>query len=64
MIKSKSAVLKGIGNWAYEEIEIPEIKQDESLIKTISSGICSTDIYRSMKSGFYSYPIVPGHEMF
>ena len=64
MIKSKSAVLKGIGNWAYEEIEIPEIKQNESLIKTISSGICSTDIYRSMKSGFYSYPIVPGHEMF
>lgn len=64
MIKSKAAVLKSIGNWSYEEIEIPEIKPEEALIKTIHSGICSTDIYRSMQSGFYSYPIVPGHEMF
>ncbi len=64
MIKSKAAVLKGIGNWSYDEISIPELKKDDALIKTISSGICSTDIVRSMQSGFYSYPIVPGHEMF
>ena len=63
MIKSKAAVLKNIGEWSYDEIIIPDLKSDEAIIKTISCGICSTDIVRSMQTGFYSYPIVPGHEM-
>lgn len=63
MIKSKAAVLKSLGDWSYDEINIPDIKIDEAIIKIIYGGICSTDIVRSMKTGFYSYPIVPGHEM-
>jgi len=63
MITSKSSVLKGLGNWDYDEIKIHDPNKDQSIIKIISCGICSTDIVRSMKIGFYFYPIVPGHEM-
>jgi len=63
MIKAKAAVLKGLGNWDYDEIIIPNPGKDRAVIKIIKSGICSTDVVRSMEFGFYSYPIVPGHEM-
>ena len=63
MIKSKAAILKSLGKWEYDQIEVPNPKKDQALIKIINCGICSTDIVRSMKVGFYSYPIVPGHEM-
>ena len=63
MIKSKAAILKGLGDWIYDEIEIPEPDKSRAIIRIIKSGICSTDVVRSMEFGFYSYPIVPGHEM-
>ena len=63
MIKAKAAVLKGLGDWAYDEIDIPEPNKNRAIIKILKSGICSTDVVRSMVFGFYSYPIVPGHEM-
>ena len=63
MIKSKAAILKGLGEWIYDEIEIPEPDKSRAIIRIIRSGICSTDVVRSMEFGFYSYPIVPGHEM-
>ena len=63
MIKSKSSILKSLGKWNYDEIKISEPNQDQAIVKIISCGICSTDIVRSMKTGFYLYPIVPGHEM-
>ena len=63
MIKSKSSILKSLGVWDYDEIKIPEPNHDQAIVKIISCGICSTDIVRSMQTGFYSYPIVPGHEM-
>ena len=63
MIKAKAALLKSLGNWTYDEISIPDPGKDRAIIKIIKSGICSTDVVRSMEKGFYSYPIVPGHEM-
>ena len=63
MIISKSSLLKGLGNWDYDEIKINDPNKDQAIIKIISCGICSTDVVRSMKIGFYFYPIVPGHEM-
>ena len=64
MIKSRAAVLRGLGEWRYEEIDIKNPSKDQAIIKISKSGICSTDVVRSMQFGFYSYPIVPGHEMF
>lgn len=63
MIKAKAALLKSLGNWTYDEIIIPDPGKDRAIIKILKSGICSTDVVRSMEVGFYSYPIVPGHEM-
>ncbi len=64
MKKVKAAVLKNLGEWTYDEISVPEPEKDRAVIKIVKSGICSTDVIRSMEFGFYSYPIVPGHEMF
>ena len=47
MIKSKSAVLKSLSNWDYDEIKIQNPNKDQAIIKIISCGICSTDIVRS-----------------
>ena len=63
MINSKSAVLKSLGEWDYDEITVNDPNQDQVIVKVIHCGICSTDIIRSMKVGFYNYPIVPGHEI-
>ena len=63
MIYSKSSVLKNLGSWEYDEIKIEDPNSNQALVKIHSCGICSTDVVRSMKVGFYSYPIVPGHEM-
>ena len=63
MIKSKSAVLKSLSNWDYDEITVQNPNKDQVLVKVIQCGICSTDVVRSMKVGFYNYPIVPGHEI-
>ncbi len=61
----KASYLKKLKKWTYSEIPVPS-NYDESkyaIVKTSLNGICSTDILRSMKTGFYNYPIVPGHEI-
>ena len=63
MIKSKSAVLKSLGDWDYDEIIVNDPNQDQVIVKVIQCGICSTDVVRSMEVGFYNYPIVPGHQI-
>ena len=51
--------------WKYKDIPKPVIKDTSkyAIVKIRLNGICSTDILRSMETGFYNYPIVPGHEM-
>ena len=63
MLKSKSAILKSLGNWDYDEISVQDPNSEAAVIKVIQCGICSTDVIRSMEVGFYNYPIVPGHEI-
>ena len=63
MIKSFSAILKSLGKWDYDEIQINNPNDDQALVKVSQCGICSTDVVRSMEVGFYNYPIVPGHEI-
>jgi L-iditol 2-dehydrogenase len=63
MKKMKAAVVEKPGVIAIKEIPVPEISEDEVLIKVKYTGICGTDysIYR----GFYSadkLPMVAGHE--
>lgn len=44
------------------DLGLPELKQDELLIKVMASGICGTDIHIFRGDYMGGYPIVPGHE--
>jgi len=64
----KAVVIHGPQRASLEEIEIPEIKPGEVLIRVAYEAICATDleIYDGTlgyyKNGVAKYPITPGHE--
>jgi L-iditol 2-dehydrogenase len=61
MEKMKAAMYYKNDDVRIEEQEIPEISEDEMLVKVISSGICGSDVmewYRVKKA-----PLVLGHEI-
>lgn len=59
----KAQVLYEIGNLQYSDIKVPDIKEDEALVKVSACGICGSDIPRVFKTGAHNMPLVPGHEM-
>lgn len=58
----KSWVLHEINDFRLEEVEKPEVKDDEVLVAVRAAGICGSDIPRVFKTGAYSYPLILGHE--
>ena len=58
----KAYVLHKINDLRFEEVEIPEINDDEVLVKVKAVGICGSDIPRIYKTGTYHYPLIAGHE--
>jgi L-iditol 2-dehydrogenase len=59
----KAAVLRGIDDLRLEELQIPQAKDNEVLIRIKSSGLCGTDVH--MWEGTNdegTFPFVPGHE--
>lgn len=58
----KAWSLHGIGNISLDEVPIPEISDNEALVKVKSAGICGSDIPRIYKTGAYHHPLIPGHE--
>ncbi len=52
--KAKSIVLK--------DFPVPEVQDNEVLIRVMSSGICGTDVHIFRGEYLGSYPIIPGHE--
>jgi 2-desacetyl-2-hydroxyethyl bacteriochlorophyllide A dehydrogenase len=64
----KAVVIKGEHQAAIEEIEIPEVKPGDTLIRVAYEAVCATDIeiYEGTlgyyQNGIAKYPIVPGHE--
>ena len=45
-----------------EMVPVPEIKENEALVKIMAVGICGSDIPRINQYGAYISPITPGHE--
>ncbi|MBU79281.1 MAG: hypothetical protein CMD29_04050 [Flavobacteriales bacterium] len=45
------------------EQRVPEIADDECLVKIKICGVCSSDIYRAFENGSYFYPLIMGHEI-
>lgn len=69
-MKIKAAVLGGKNNIFLKEIELPEIKEDEILVKVISNGLCFST-YKAIVQGedhkrvpetIGTNPIITGHE--
>ena len=62
----KTAVMLGIGKMGFEEREMPQVKEDEVLVKLEYVGICGSDLhyYESGAIGDYVVkpPFVLGHE--
>ncbi len=61
----KSARLYGIEDIRIEDIPIPEISEDEVLLRVKASFICGTDVrfYKSGNPGAGNQPLVAGHEI-
>ena len=58
----KAAVLHKISDLRYEEVPMPDVKDDEVLVKIKSCGACGSDIPRVFSKGTYHFPTVIGHE--
>lgn len=60
--KMQAAVLHSLGNFETEFVDIPQIDENEVLIKVVYCGICGSDVPRAMISGARKYPLILGHE--
>ena len=62
----KTAVMLGIGKMGFEERDIPQIKEDEVLIKLEYVGICGSDLHYYERGAIGDYvvkpPFILGHE--
>jgi len=58
----KAGVLFAVNDIRCEEVEIPEINEEEILVKVKYAGICGTDFERVLKTGTWKFPTILGHE--
>lgn len=58
----KALNLHGVGDLRYEDVPLPERKQDEVLLRVRAVGICGSDIPRVFEKGTYHFPTIIGHE--
>jgi L-iditol 2-dehydrogenase len=52
----------GVGNVDLMEVDVPEIKDDEVLMKIWAAGICGSDLMIQDDKHFYEAPVTLGHE--
>ena len=60
--KARVAALTGIGKIEVFELPVPQINDDEVLIKVEGCGICGTDVHEYRRDPFGFIPIQLGHE--
>ncbi|HOW86560.1 MAG TPA: zinc-dependent alcohol dehydrogenase family protein [Candidatus Aminicenantes bacterium] len=58
----KAAVFTAPKQVEVRDVPIPEIKDDEVLIKVKAVGLCGTDIHIFKGEYFTEFPVIPGHE--
>ena len=59
---SKAAVLTKLENYDIKEYPIPEIGDDDILVKVEGCGVCGTDAHEFKRDPFGLIPVVLGHE--
>ena len=60
--KSKAAVLTEIGHFDIKEFDIPELGDEDILVKVEGCGVCGTDAHEFRRDPFGLIPTVLGHE--
>lgn len=60
--KARVAMLTGIEKFELQEYDIPEIGDDDMLVKVEGCGICGTDAHEYKRDPFGLIPVVLGHE--
>ena len=60
--KMMAANLHGVADLRYEEVPVPQCKEDEVLLAVRYCGICGSDAARVLTKGTYHFPTIPGHE--
>ncbi len=58
----KAWVLHDIGQLQFEEVQMPELLDDEVLVEVKAAGICGSDLSRVYESGAHRMPLIIGHE--
>lgn len=59
----KAMVLYEPGDMRVENRAVPlDLKRDEVLIEVKAAGVCGSDLARTLETGMYTMPAVPGHE--
>ena len=58
----KAWVLHDVNDIQYEEVEMPQIRENEVLVSVKAAGICGSDIPRIYRDGAHKMPLIPGHE--
>lgn len=58
----KALVIEDIKKLSYKEIDMPQVCDENVLIKVKVCGICGSDVPRVMDGGVHNFPIVVGHE--
>lgn len=58
----KALNLYAVGDLRYDDLPMPEIKDDEVLLNIKAVGICGSDIPRVFQKGTYHFPTIIGHE--
>ena len=59
---AKAAMLTKLGHFDIKEFPIPELGDDDILVKVEGCGVCGTDAHESKNDPFSLIPIVLGHE--
>jgi L-iditol 2-dehydrogenase len=58
----KAGVIYAKDDLRFEEMPMPQIGENEVLVKVRATGICGSDVPRVLEDGAHFYPIVIGHE--
>ena len=57
-------VMTNPGEIIFREVPVPEVKDDQVLVKIMNIGICGSDIHvYHGKHPFTKYPVTQGHEV-
>jgi len=58
----KAVVFSEVHHFEIKNVKIPEINENEALIRNKYAGLCGTDLHILEGEYIATYPIIPGHE--